>query len=402
MITPAYSLTATGRVLPRMALDFTTGVLDPRVTFTRASTATFVGSNGIIQTAAINAPRFDYNPSTLAPLGLLIEEQRTNVALTSTFATLAGSAGSQYPSGTGWSNFFNTGGTRTYVASSVFAGAQAMDIVGVSAARNLIGLSFAAASSTTYTVSFYVESVSGATGTIAYTSGALGVGGTTNLLAAPTTSGRYSYTFTTGIGAGTVDLRLGIGTAGNENGSIRISNYQVEVGAFATSYIPTAASQVTRNPDIATMTGTNFSSWYTTAGNNESWFSQFISANIRAGDRLLAFDTGFAGGSAYRTPMSNAFNQLGLYDGTAERTFGAMPLVGVNKAATAYSGVTCSGTLNAAVPTSRAFDGNMNPSTVFGIGSYSAVASGFMNGWMQKVAYYPLRLSDAELRAITK
>jgi hypothetical protein len=43
MITPAYSPTATERVLPRMALDFTTGVLDPRVTVTRAlNTATRV------------------------------------------------------------------------------------------------------------------------------------------------------------------------------------------------------------------------------------------------------------------------------------------------------------------------------------------------------------------------
>jgi hypothetical protein len=193
-----------------------------------------------------------------------------------------------------------------------------------------------------------------------------------------------------------------VATVGDGVKGIYAWGAQLEAGAFATSYIPTTTTSLTRNADQVTMTGTNFSSWYTTAGNNESWFSQFVSANIRAGDRLLAFDTGFAGGSAYRTPMSNAFNQLGLYDGTAERTFGAMPLVGVNKAATAYSGVTCSGTLNAAVPTSRAFDGNMNPSTVFGIGSYSGTASGFINGWMQKVAYYPLRLSDAELRAITK
>jgi len=37
---------------------------------------------------------------------------------------------------------------------------------------------------------------------------------------------------------------------------------QVEVGAFATSYIPTTVSQVTRSADVATMVGTNFSDWY--------------------------------------------------------------------------------------------------------------------------------------------
>ena len=48
MITPSFSLTATERVLPRMALDFTTAVLDPRVTFTRTgNTATVTNSSGV-------------------------------------------------------------------------------------------------------------------------------------------------------------------------------------------------------------------------------------------------------------------------------------------------------------------------------------------------------------------
>ena len=51
------------------------------ITFTRSTTATFVGSNGLIQSAAINAPRFDFDPVTLAPLGFLIEEQRVNLLL---------------------------------------------------------------------------------------------------------------------------------------------------------------------------------------------------------------------------------------------------------------------------------------------------------------------------------
>ena len=80
MITPAYSPTATERVLPRMALDFTTGVLDPRVTVTRAlNTATRVNSSGLVEIVNANLPRFDYDPVTLAPKGLLIEEARTNL-----------------------------------------------------------------------------------------------------------------------------------------------------------------------------------------------------------------------------------------------------------------------------------------------------------------------------------
>ena len=80
MITPSYATTATERVLPRMALDFTTGVLDPRVTVTRAlNTATRVNSSGYVEIVNANLPRFDYDPVTLTPKGLLIEEARTNL-----------------------------------------------------------------------------------------------------------------------------------------------------------------------------------------------------------------------------------------------------------------------------------------------------------------------------------
>lgn len=55
----------------------------PTPTFTRASTATFIGSDGLIQSAAINAARFDHDPITLACKGLLIEESRTNLVFPS-------------------------------------------------------------------------------------------------------------------------------------------------------------------------------------------------------------------------------------------------------------------------------------------------------------------------------
>lgn len=73
---------------PSLNLQFAgSTTLDPRITFTRASTGTYTDSAGVLQSAAINAPRFDYNPTTLQPLGLLIEEQRTNLLLNS--ATLS-------------------------------------------------------------------------------------------------------------------------------------------------------------------------------------------------------------------------------------------------------------------------------------------------------------------------
>jgi hypothetical protein len=84
MITPAYSLTATARILPSVAIDFTTASLDSRVTLTRsANTATTINSSGVIVGVNADLPRFTYNPTTLACSGLLIEDARTNLLLNS-------------------------------------------------------------------------------------------------------------------------------------------------------------------------------------------------------------------------------------------------------------------------------------------------------------------------------
>lgn len=63
---------------PALDLNLLLGSLDARVTFTRASQATFFDITGTLQTAANNVPRFDYDPITHVLKGLLVEEQRTN------------------------------------------------------------------------------------------------------------------------------------------------------------------------------------------------------------------------------------------------------------------------------------------------------------------------------------
>ena len=79
------SIIASGTQIPSGAtldLSFMTpGTLDPRITFTRASTATYTDFNGVTQTAGVNAPRWDYTGGSLR--GLLIEEARTNTTLSS-------------------------------------------------------------------------------------------------------------------------------------------------------------------------------------------------------------------------------------------------------------------------------------------------------------------------------
>ena len=76
----------TASLPPGASLDLsfmTPGTLDPRITFTRASTGTYFDATGTMQTAAINAPRWDYDPVSLQLRGLLLEDARTNLLLNS-------------------------------------------------------------------------------------------------------------------------------------------------------------------------------------------------------------------------------------------------------------------------------------------------------------------------------
>ncbi len=76
------------------------------------------------------------------------------------------------------------------------------------------------------------------------------------------------------------------------NADLTFSCPQIEAGAFPTSYIPTTSAALTRNADVATITGTNFSDW---------WQAGFGGATVQAlpstvsGIRpLIQFDDGTA------------------------------------------------------------------------------------------------------------
>ena len=67
-------------ILPSLTLDFASSKhLDSRITFYRDSVGSYIDSTGVLRYASPNEPRFDHDISTKRSKGLLIEEQRENL-----------------------------------------------------------------------------------------------------------------------------------------------------------------------------------------------------------------------------------------------------------------------------------------------------------------------------------
>jgi hypothetical protein len=245
--------------------DATTG--SDLVTFTRSSNGTFVDSAGVLQTAATDVPRFDHNPTTGESLGLLVEEQRTNLMLQSEdFSTT-------------WSVNGSTSIATNTIASP--ASTLTADTLTVSAGgANRVSQSYSVPSAGTYTLSVYAKAGTGnllqlrqfLSGNDAYvvfnfTTGVMGVvsGGTSaSATATALPNGWYRLVLTnTYSDAALINIRIGGAVGSSEtNTTFYLWGAQLEAGAFPTSYIPTTTAAVTRNADVASITGSAFSGWY--------------------------------------------------------------------------------------------------------------------------------------------
>ncbi len=395
-----------GLPVPALNLDFLSGALDSRITFTRGSTATFFDSTGTLQSAAINAARFDHNPSTLAPLGLLIEEQRQNLLLQSGWA--GATSGTPGAAPTSWTIGFGTNTVTTVLTSNFDPTANAVKFDCDSGERVMFQQAINVTNGVQYALSAYLEAVSGAIG-----DGLFVVAGTATVtqntfVTSPSTPGRYTILFTA-TGTGTVTVRVGVGTSATVGATVSAtwSHPQVEAGAFATSYIPTTTTALTRNADVASMTGTNFSSWFNpTASTLYAEWTNIAAAIPSGGSQVICEISDGTTSNFYRVFQSQV---VGTKASTNMFSGGVNP--GRLDSGGAYSNATVKAA-SAFAASDRAISANGNAATTSATGALpinvnrmnigaEAALTNFINGTIRRVSYYPRRLPDSTLQALT-
>ena len=368
--------------------------------YTATTTAAITNYIPQLLTATTNQPRFDFNPITRVSLGLLMEQQSTNLLTYSSDYTNAV-----------WAKT-NATATSAYTISP--DGTLNAQLLTATANGGHIDNYHAMVSGTTYTFSVFAKA--GTSDNLYFTMGNVRNGPTFTFSTATWSTVANWTTTVQAVGNGwyrisastasnstqSNTMQMGIGTSGQ---TVLIFGAQSEALAFPTSYIPTVASQVTRAQDFATMTGTNFSSWF----------------NNNQGTVYCSFDVASSGtNSPYMAPWGIDNGSVVGYD--IQKNSG-------NSAVTAYEGnavipnigsITAINTTQQSIYTfnntsgSLGFSGILNGGTV---GSTTAQPLSYIptqmslgamrssnygiTGHIRKFAYYPIATTSAQLQALT-
>lgn len=377
-----------------LSLDFTAmSSLDSRFTFSRSTNptpgASFIGSNGLVQYAGTNQPRFDYTTSG-TPRGLLIESSATNLFVRS-----------EDFSATSWTirgNVTTTGNTSDVTDP---AGGNTATKVVTASSGSLIYCSVAqpvaVTANTTYTMSFWIRGDAGnQCRAYAYQ------GGTPGDLISQTT---YTYS-STGWTRVQTQFTTGAGHTGvyvyvcSQNVTAAKTFYvwgaQLEAGSGASSYVFSGASQGQRAADVCTMSGTNFSSWFNIAAGTflaigeraiTSDFGRLLSAN--ANNTTSAFDLGAS--TTGRWLITNTTSQADITAGTvsANTAFKVAGAFANNDAQIAFNGTLGTADTSVSLPTVSQLDIGADRTAVY------------LNGRIRSIKFWPTRLPNATLQSIT-
>ena len=418
-----------------LSLDFTTmgGVLDPRLTFTRASTvATYINSSGYVATATTNAPRFDYSPTNIGePRGLLVEGQGVNLARNSSTMSSSTYTVQEATLGTGSANdpsnsvnaptltpnigfsysshlIYSTVGVSNSTAYtlSVYAKANGYNRIGVNiAAGNRYTAVFDLTNGT-----FVQASSSGTPTGTSYAITPIGTNGWYRCSVTMTTADTTLYPHFMVVNDGTITFNVNAQATfvGDTSKSIYLWGAQLELGSGASSYIPTGASQVTRNAEECRMTGTNFSSWF--AGATEGvFFAEYEKPRKLGSQDYVALSTVYAAGA-----LLNITTNTGTLwpSSICWPTGGALFPGGITTACPAvtkrairwFNGNDFSNFADGVLGTTSNGTGTLTM-TMLNVGATTNTGTSstadWLNSCIKKIKFYPTALPNADIQTLT-
>jgi hypothetical protein len=334
-------------------------------------------------------------------LGLLIEEQRTNLL---TYSEQFDNAA--------WSKFEVTVAANVVVAPDGTLTAE--KLIG-SSANNTHRVFRSLGSAAAHTLSAFLKAgeytwgvvrLDGVSTFFNLSTGTVGTSGSGNTASITSVgNGWYRCSVTRTLVSSTASA-IGLATADNTEtfagdgySGIFIWGAQLEAGAFPTSYIPTVESQVTRSADAASMTGANFSSWYR---QDEGTFS------------INAKSPNVAGVYYYLVASSDASNEIRL----ASQSAGSNPNFAVTVAGVIQASINVANAAGSPFISAFAYETNsfnlatnatlgtedtagiLPTTTQLSIGARSN-GTAIINGTIKKLAFYPTRLTNAQLQALT-
>jgi len=245
-------------ISPSLNLNFARSkTLDPRITFSRTSTATRVNEQGLVEVVSADIPRFDhkYENGVVKSLGLLVEEQRSNLVPYSLV----------FNNTTYWVKFNTFTITPNYDTAPDGTTTASRIVTNGTTSNNRIEqtISTGITTNTTYDFSLYIKK-NGTASSGRIRLDILNSSG--DLLDASNFSvsdnwEKVDVSGSSGTGS-SIKIRIRESTDSSAAIDALIWGAQLEAGAFPTSYIPTSGSTATRNRDTVSMTGDNFSDWY--------------------------------------------------------------------------------------------------------------------------------------------
>jgi hypothetical protein len=349
-------------------------------------------------------PRFDYNPSTLAAQGLLIEEARTNLITSS--AVLPAGVNVTITADT----FVAPDGTTT--------GDQILD--NATLGEHYSDSSFTPTAATNYTFSAFIKNIGALSSGFAclrmagdfsafvivnLSTFAVAINGGANFVSSSVqaiNNGWYKISVT-GLSVGTTAsvARIQVTDAANLNlysgtgEGFAVWGRQLEAGAFPTSYIPTTVAQVTRDADVASVN--TLSPWYNASAG--TFFIEAALATVSSYRPIAQVDDGATNNRIYYDCNSGPIRVVSRVSGVNQCLIDLASVSAntVFKVAGGYSLNDYAGSLNGAavVPDTSATVPTVDRLRMMSDGVNQGV------GYLRRITYYPRKLSSAELQAIT-